>query len=159
MSLFAVSLELHQPTSNYFVNPLNRISIEGKKKRKTKQTTKTLSAVPTRCSQNISRQTFTDCKLVQQPIQPTQSLKSLCLFKGLPTATNGERENLILLHPKLFSTSSRGRLTALIKYPRGCFFQILCKMLCPSVHLHLPCSDWKAGCHTAKPVWSLDSLR
>ena len=111
MLLFAVSLELCQPTSNYFVNPRTGSMLREKKKP---------SAVPTHRSQRISRQTFTDCKLVQQSSQSIQALKSLHLFKGLPTPKDGECENLIPLHPKLLPASSRGRLTTLIKNTKRC---------------------------------------
>lgn len=131
MLLFAVSLELCQPTSNYFANPLNRISVEKKKP----------SAVPTHCSQSTSRQTFTDCKLVQQSSQSVQALKHLHLFRGLPTPKDGECKNLIPLHPKLLLASSRGILTTLTKATKRCcslvFANILQDVLFTSICLVL----------------------
>lgn len=54
-----------------------------REKKKTNEPTTKPSAIPTRCSQRICRQTCTDCKLAQQSSQSIQALKSLHLFKSL----------------------------------------------------------------------------
>jgi len=139
--------------SNYSVNPLNRISVEEKKP----------SAAHTHCSQRISRQTFTDCKLGQQSSHAIQALRSLHLFKGLPTPKDREHKNLIPRNLKLLPASSKRKtdysfknqqetlLFSFSKYSASCIH--------PSVHLYQPCCGWKAGCHTARSVWSFDCLR